>query len=314
MTSITIPDSVTEIGAYAFRKCISLSDISLPDSITKIEDYTFHRCENLTSVTIPESVTQIGGSAFTNCDNLTNIMIPSSVKVIERYALGYYLWDNDSTYDLTEGFSITGYSNSTAETYAKENGVKLEIKSVSKTPSLWTFVEITEEVEFNPEVTVNASIQAVEEKLSAAALSAEMKYTQIAFAHEGILPGKAEVALDLSEGGRFTEGAVVYLYYYNPKTTLFEKAGSAVYTNGTARFTLTHCSDYIVTSEELPEALISVNTAQKPDESTVPDSAADTLEKSDGAQTGDVNTSVYFAALLSGMAAVMIKFRKKIYR
>ena len=39
--SVTIPESVTEIGAFAFRKCTSLSEIRLPDSLRQIGEWAF---------------------------------------------------------------------------------------------------------------------------------------------------------------------------------------------------------------------------------------------------------------------------------
>ena len=36
ITSIQIPDTVTEIGDYAFADCETLLDVSIPDSVTSI--------------------------------------------------------------------------------------------------------------------------------------------------------------------------------------------------------------------------------------------------------------------------------------
>ena len=69
--SITIPDSVTSIGDYAFSYCTSLTSIEIPDSVTSIGDYAFSYCTSLTSVKIPNSVTSIGDYAFERCDKLT---------------------------------------------------------------------------------------------------------------------------------------------------------------------------------------------------------------------------------------------------
>ena len=83
MTSITIPNSVTSIGDFAFYGC-GLTSIIIPSSITIIEDYTFGDC-NLTSVIIPNSVTTIGNYAFGNC-HFTSITIPNSVTTIGHAA------------------------------------------------------------------------------------------------------------------------------------------------------------------------------------------------------------------------------------
>ena len=58
-----IPDSVTEIGEFAFRGC-KLTEINIPDSVTKIGRCAFDACYKLTSINIPDSVTEIGDHAF----------------------------------------------------------------------------------------------------------------------------------------------------------------------------------------------------------------------------------------------------------
>ena len=72
-TKLTIGDSVTKIGNYAFSGCSSLTSITIPDSVTSIGKNAFHYCRNLTSVTIPDNVTKIGGSAFSSCYSLTSV-------------------------------------------------------------------------------------------------------------------------------------------------------------------------------------------------------------------------------------------------
>jgi hypothetical protein len=73
LTSITIPNSVTTIGDYAFSVCISLTSITIPNSVTTIGNGAFQSCISLTSITIPNSVTTIGGGAFESCSGLTSI-------------------------------------------------------------------------------------------------------------------------------------------------------------------------------------------------------------------------------------------------
>ena len=83
LTSVTIGDSVTTIGARAFCYCTSLTSVTIPDSVTTIGGEAFRYCSRLTSVTIPDSVTTIGGYAFAYCDSLTSVTIPDSVTTIE---------------------------------------------------------------------------------------------------------------------------------------------------------------------------------------------------------------------------------------
>ena len=79
LTSITIPNSVTSIGFSAFSDCTSLTSVTIPNSVTSIENYAFSRCSALTSITIPNSVTSIGSNAFESCSALTSVTIPNSV-------------------------------------------------------------------------------------------------------------------------------------------------------------------------------------------------------------------------------------------
>ena len=85
LTSLVIPDSVTNIGDYAFSDCRSLTDIVIPDGVTSIGDYAFSGCRSLSSVVIPDSVTSIGDWAFNGCKSLADIVIPSSVTSIGDY-------------------------------------------------------------------------------------------------------------------------------------------------------------------------------------------------------------------------------------
>ncbi len=82
LTSITIGEGVTSIGSSAFSSCKKLSSITIPDSVTSIENYTFYGCSGLTSITIGEGVTSIGRQAFYSCSGLTAIYIPASVTTI----------------------------------------------------------------------------------------------------------------------------------------------------------------------------------------------------------------------------------------
>ena len=86
LTSLVIPDSVTNIGDYAFSGCSSLSSVVIPDRVTSIGDCAFENCSSLTDIVIPDGVTSIGDCAFENCFSLTGIVIPDSVTGIGKFA------------------------------------------------------------------------------------------------------------------------------------------------------------------------------------------------------------------------------------
>ena len=73
LTLVTIPNTVTTIGNYAFYLCNDLMSIAIPDSVTTIGNGAFSSCSSLTSITIPESVTNVGSGAFEYCYNLTTV-------------------------------------------------------------------------------------------------------------------------------------------------------------------------------------------------------------------------------------------------
>ena len=79
LTSITIPDSVTSIGMLAFSGITLLEHVTIGSGITSIENGTFSYCRHLTSVTIPDNVISIGDSAFSYCTALESIIIGSGV-------------------------------------------------------------------------------------------------------------------------------------------------------------------------------------------------------------------------------------------
>jgi len=120
LTSVSIPYSVTSIGAFAFAQCNSLTSISvngsnplyasingalfnksgsqliqypggvngnyaIPGSVASIGSDAFFLCGRLTGVTIPTSVASIGDSAF-YASGLTNVVVPASITSIGDYA------------------------------------------------------------------------------------------------------------------------------------------------------------------------------------------------------------------------------------
>ena len=114
---IVIPDTVTEIGAFAFRKLEAtslelgagvttiggsafaenrLTSLTLPNSVNTISSHAFHQ-NSLTSVTLPDSLTTLGNGAF-EANELTSVAIPASIntlssRVFAENRLTSFTWD-----------------------------------------------------------------------------------------------------------------------------------------------------------------------------------------------------------------------------
>ncbi|MBE6565866.1 MAG: leucine-rich repeat domain-containing protein [Ruminococcaceae bacterium] len=80
---------VTSVMKGAFNACEQLNSITLPETVTEIGEYAF-RGSSLVSITLPEGLLVIGDTAFSDCDSLKEITIPASAKIGKRAFEGCY--------------------------------------------------------------------------------------------------------------------------------------------------------------------------------------------------------------------------------
>ncbi len=119
VTSIAIPDNVTNIGDQAFWYCYRLTAITVDAQhsvYSSVDGVLFDKSQttliqypggNAGSYAIPDSVTNIGNGAFAVCSTLTNVIIPGSVTSIEDYAF----YDCFSLTGMTIGNGVTSIGN-----------------------------------------------------------------------------------------------------------------------------------------------------------------------------------------------------------
>lgn len=127
LVRVTMKDGVKSIGDGAFEGCRSLQSIDIPASIKEICTDTFSGCSSLTNVTIPENVTKIGRGAFAYCSELRSVMILNPECDITSGSYTFFNEERDDSSDIiSDGLSyyyagvICGYTDSTAQTYAKK--------------------------------------------------------------------------------------------------------------------------------------------------------------------------------------------------
>lgn len=145
ITSITLPESITEIGERAFDECHSLRSVNIPNGVTEIkshafartaledlvlpsglksiEDYAFFECGALKALVISEGVAFIGFKAFAGCGELETVELPNSLEEIE---LGDS--ENNQIFSFDDKLTVIAPKDSYAEKYCKEHKIHYILK------------------------------------------------------------------------------------------------------------------------------------------------------------------------------------------
>lgn len=79
--TVTIPDTVINIGRNAFTGCLGLKRLTIPDSVKFISRGAFSECSNLEEIVIPETIEDIGDWCFNKCMSLKQITLPRNIDV-----------------------------------------------------------------------------------------------------------------------------------------------------------------------------------------------------------------------------------------
>ena len=82
LESITLPSGLTSIDTRAFMNCIALREITLPGSLTTLGEQAFFYCRQLESIKLPEGITTLGNDVFAHCNNLQSVTLPPSLTTL----------------------------------------------------------------------------------------------------------------------------------------------------------------------------------------------------------------------------------------
>ncbi|WP_459189289.1 leucine-rich repeat protein [Parabacteroides sp. APC149_11_2_Y6] len=80
LTTVKLPESLTEVGNNAFSSCKALSTVNLPERLVNIGDAAFSNCSGLSDIKIGNKVNALPLSVFAECSSLKNINVPASVE------------------------------------------------------------------------------------------------------------------------------------------------------------------------------------------------------------------------------------------
>ena len=134
MEWLRLPETVTHIGDNALRGCASLkyyvldqtegfgltldpaTDFRLPSNLESVGTGAFQGCGALTALAFPKTMQSIGSNAFSDCKSLSRAEIYAPNVEIQNGAFG----------NAPADFTICGYVNSTAYTYAMQNNIHFE--------------------------------------------------------------------------------------------------------------------------------------------------------------------------------------------
>ncbi len=85
ITSVHIPDTVTNMGEFIFDGCENLRHITLPLSLECLWGYTFARC-GIEEITLPDKLVTVPPFAFKDCKSLRKVVCGKGLKKIYSWA------------------------------------------------------------------------------------------------------------------------------------------------------------------------------------------------------------------------------------
>lgn len=113
VTTVVVPDSVTEIGDLCFSGDNYLVSLTLPDGLAELSYGALESCYSLLDFDLPKGLKTIGAGALQSIFYLTHLTIPAGVTDIEQ--MNFLMMHGLEEVSVAEG--------STSFTYDAENGL-----------------------------------------------------------------------------------------------------------------------------------------------------------------------------------------------
>ena len=126
LKNIKLPNNLKFISYAAFEDT-GFTTVTLPDSITNINTCLFYGCDNFTIFKMSNSINSVEQYAFGGCPNLRELYFSKNItkidnKIFDLASEKYSVTPKGPT-DLSK-LTIYGYTGTVAETFAKEKEIK----------------------------------------------------------------------------------------------------------------------------------------------------------------------------------------------
>lgn len=147
LETLNIGNNVQIIGSYGVTNFAKLKTVNIKSSVKVVENFAFDGCNALTKINIDNGLKVVYGDGFSNIKNLKSISLPNSVSRVGANAFGYMFDDDTNKYSRVSGFTISGYTGSNVEKYAKNCSFTFT--------SLGTYKKSDDEIDYLYTVTDN---------------------------------------------------------------------------------------------------------------------------------------------------------------
>ena len=86
LTTVVVPQSVTNVEEAAFAGCAALESVELPGSVVAVGTAAFDGCSNLVSVVLPPNLSAIAPQTFRGCAALKELELPAGIRLVDEEA------------------------------------------------------------------------------------------------------------------------------------------------------------------------------------------------------------------------------------
>lgn len=140
---VRIERGVTSIGKEAFMG-LAITSVDIPDTVENIGEFAFYDCDKLKKITIPETVKKIGEGAFMRCDSLKEVSVAPGIRDIGGYAFRDTPWEEAQSGFVVINDILMAYHGSAADVTVPEGIIEINdcaFSRISLNPSYMFIVK-----------------------------------------------------------------------------------------------------------------------------------------------------------------------------